>query len=59
MEIPLPHRRNPHLRTGVWLSVLYLERENTKDLASERVRHARRDCSYDGNVSFFACDDRP
>ena len=59
MEIPVPHRRNPHLRTGVWLSLLYLERENTKGLASQRVRDARRDCSYHGNVSFFACDDRP
>ena len=59
MEIPVPAGRNFYLPVGIRVSVLYLEHQNTKGLALWRVRDARRDRSYDGNVPFLAGHDRP
>src|SRR5262245_18498441 len=58
MEIPFPSGRNFDLRAGIWISVLYLEHQNTKDLALRSVRDARHDRNYDGNVPLLAGDDR-
>ena len=58
MEIPISSGRHLHLRAGIWISVLYLEHQNTKDLALRRVRDARRDRRYHGNVPFLAGHDR-
>ena len=59
VETHVSSRRHRYLHPGVWLSVLYLQRQNTKDLAPHGMRDARHDRSYDGNVSFFAGYDRP
>ena len=58
MEIPVPSCRNIYLPLGNHISVFYLEQQDEKDLADLRVRNARRDRSYDGNVSFRARHDR-
>src|SRR2546423_3957967 len=59
MEIPISSGRHLHFRAGIWISGLYLEHQNTKDLAPQRVRDARRYRSSHGDVPFLASHDRP
>src|SRR5436189_1717888 len=58
MEVSVPSRWNIHLSIGNWISVLYLEWQNTKNLADLHLCHARRDWAYDGNVSLRTHHDR-
>ena len=58
MEIPVSTGGNSYLPAGIWISVFYLEHQDTKDLAPRRVRDARRYRSSHGNVPFFARHDR-
>src|SRR4029453_9420604 len=51
MEVPVSSCRGIHLSLGNRISVFYLERQNTKDLADLHLCDARRNRVHDGDVS--------
>ena len=54
MEIPVPSRGNPYLFVGNWISIFYLEQQDTEDLADLHLRDALCDWRDNGNVSVRA-----
>ena len=46
-----------YLSARNWLSIFYLEQQDTQYLADLYLRDAPPDRTRDGNVSFFPCDD--